>query len=636
VTLPHAAPYRGVMSLSMRAVVAGWVLLAVLAGGLGVVSEPGQRLMVGLVALWAVVPLTCATHVARRVPGNPCGPLLAAGAVALLSIVVPQPLTEGVLAGVWVLLYLPFALLLLLVPQGTVASRAWRHLAVGLTAVAGGIVAVCVVQAVAPSLKAPLEVAGVVLVLAFFVGLLASAVSPLMRFRRGDAGERTRLRWVFLGGAALPLTLLLCWASYLVLGTADLVVVGLAVLNVSLPVGVAIALTRPTLMDIDRASAATLTAGALATAVLGVLTVACVGVGSALVAWSAPLALGLTAVLAAAVALAAAPLYRAVDRLVFPARGRSVAAVRQLGVLIEAGRAQATDLEPTLRDTLRDPGLEVAFIRLSDAALQRCDGTPATVTEFSTPIRLHGETMGYLTASAAQQSRPPAVVARACAPLLDRARLQAELRAARADVTASRERLVRAEFQERRRLERDLHDGAQQRLVALGMRLRVLQRSAGVDGEAADALDAAVAELGTAVAELRQLAHGVRPSALDDGLPAALSEIAARTPGLVDLDVHAPDVPDDVAVTAYFVVTEAVTNALKHAQPERIRVVVRAEDAGVHVTVADDGCGGVDGVADGQRGLGHLRDRVDALGGTLTVVSPVGHGTRVEAVLPCG
>ena len=615
----------------MRTVLAGWVVMPGVALALAAASTADRRPYVALVALFAAIPLTAATLVARRAPGNRCTPFLAAAGVALLTTVIPQHLMEGALAGVWVLLYVPFAELLLLVPSGHAASRAWGRLGIAIATVAAGIVAACAAQAAFPSQAAWLEPVGVALVILFFAGLIASAAAPLARYRRATTGDHLRLRWVFLGGASLPLTLLLCWASYLVLGTADLVLVGLAIMYVAVPVGVAIALTRPTLFDVDRASVATITAGVLGTAALAVLTVACLSVGSALVTWSPPLALGVTAALAAAVALAARPLYRLFDRLVFPARGRTVAALGDLSARIEAGLASAADIEPTLRTGLRDPGLALAYYRLSDAALTRPDGSPGEVTQFSTPVRLHGETIGWLTASPGQERRPPAVVAKECAPLVDRARLQAELSAARADVAASRERLVRAEFQERRRLERDLHDGAQQRLVALGMRLRVLQRTEGLTEGASDVLDAAVAELSTAVAELRQLAHGVRPSALDDGLPAALSEIAARTPGLVDLDIHAPDVPDDVAVTAYFVVTEAVTNALKHAQPERISVVVRSAQEHVRVTVADDGCGGVLP----ERGLRHLTDRVDALGGTLTITSPAGEGTRIEAVLPC-
>lgn len=163
------------------------------------------------------------------------------------------------------------------------------------------------------------------------------------------------------------------------------------------------------------------------------------------------------------------------------------------------------------------------------------------------------------------------------------------------------------------------------------MRLRVLQRSGEIPAVVSDDLDAAVAELGTAVSELRRLAQGVRPSALDDGLPAALSELATRAPGLVEIDVRASEVPDDVALTAYFVVSEAVANALKHAGADRIQVVVESATDRLCLIIADDGCGG----ARMHGGLRHMTDRVDALGGTLSIVSPAGAGTRIEAVLPC-
>jgi signal transduction histidine kinase len=492
--------------------------------------------------------------------------------------------------------------------------------------------AVCAAQALSPAAGEPLAIAGVSLLPLFLIGLLVCAAAPVARYRRAGEDERLRLRWVFLGGASLPLTLLLCWSSYLVLGTADLVGVGLVLMYLAIPIGVAVALVRPTLFDVDRASVATITAGTLSAAVLVVLSAASLLVGSALVAWSPPVALGSTAVLAAGAVLSFRPLYRLLDRLVFPERGRAVSALRSLQALVDAGRAAPADVEPTLRESLRDPGLEVAYARLSDAALLRFDGTPTSASELSAPVRLRGDLIGVLTASPGRGARPSVAVARAAAALLDAARLQAELDAARAEVVASRERLVRAGFEEQRRLERDLHDGAQQRLVALGMRLRVLQRSGAVPAAASSDLDAAVAELGTAVAELRRLAQGVRPSALEDGLAAALTEIAARTPGLVDLDVRASEVPDAVAVTAYFVVSEAVANALKHAGAERIRIVVESAADRLRLTIADDGRGG----ARARGGLTHMADRVDALGGTLSISSPPGDGTRIEAVLPCG
>ena len=139
-----------------------------------------------------------------------------------------------------------------------------------------------------------------------------------------------------------------------------------------------------------------------------------------------------------------------------------------------------------------------------------------------------------------------------------------------------------------------------------------------------------VAELATAVAELRQIAHGLRPSTLDDGLPAALSHLVRGVPMAVDMDVDDGPLTNAVATTAYYVASEAITNAVKHAQATRIVLQVVRRDGQLLIRVTDDGRGGAHlGVRSG------LRDRVAAIGGTLRVASPEGHGTEVEAALPC-
>ncbi|MEV6494928.1 histidine kinase, partial [Actinoplanes sp. NPDC051633] len=200
------------------------------------------------------------------------------------------------------------------------------------------------------------------------------------------------------------------------------------------------------------------------------------------------------------------------------------------------------------------------------------------------------------------------------------------------EVQSSRARLVQAGYEERKRLERDLHDGAQQRLVSLGMAFRLAQRH--LDGESVDVnglLDQGVAELGTALVELRKIAYGLRPGRLDDGLGAALTELVRTVPIAVDLDVCTDRLPDDVATTAYYVVSEAITNAVKHATADRIGLRVTRSNGTLLVSVTDDGRGGA-----ALSTRSSIADRVAALGGTMRVHSPVGSGTMVEAVLPCG
>ena len=208
---------------------------------------------------------------------------------------------------------------------------------------------------------------------------------------------------------------------------------------------------------------------------------------------------------------------------------------------------------------------------------------------------------------------------------------------AREDVRASRARIVQAADEERRRLERNLHDGAQQRLVSLSIAIRLAQRRLADDPEGtAKLLEAASRDVDEAVAELRELARGLHPVALSElGLRPALTGLAERVPLRVEIS-GVPDerLPPPVEAAAYYIVAETLTNAVKHAGAETCRVVVAREDEHVTVEVSDDGRGGADPA--GGSGLVGLRDRVDALGGSLTVDSPPGEGTVVRAVLPLG
>jgi signal transduction histidine kinase len=222
----------------------------------------------------------------------------------------------------------------------------------------------------------------------------------------------------------------------------------------------------------------------------------------------------------------------------------------------------------------------------------------------------------------------------AVALALENERLDAELRARVEDLRASRERLVRAGLDERRRLERDLHDGAQQRLVALALTLRLARGKA--DGEAADLLDEAAAELQHATTELRELARGIHPAVLiDHGLGPAIGALANRAP--VPVEVAAlPNgrLPAPVESAAYFLVAEALTNVSRYARASFAEVRVARANGSVTVEVRDDGIGGADPAA--GSGLRGLADRMAALDGALEVSSPPGAGTTVRAVLPCG
>ena len=185
------------------------------------------------------------------------------------------------------------------------------------------------------------------------------------------------------------------------------------------------------------------------------------------------------------------------------------------------------------------------------------------------PVRLGGEQIGLIDSERMSRELLRDIAA-AAAPAIEVIRLRLGLRQALREVEASRSRMLRAGYDERQRLERDLHDGAQLRLVALGMALRLAQRRLANGGVDVDGLlDQAVAELGTAVSELRQLANGIRPSCLDDGLAPALSVLIDTVPIPVDMRVSETKVDDDLQTTAYYVASEAIANAVKHSRARR-------------------------------------------------------------------
>ncbi len=215
------------------------------------------------------------------------------------------------------------------------------------------------------------------------------------------------------------------------------------------------------------------------------------------------------------------------------------------------------------------------------------------------------------------------------------ARLRVELRSQLAQVEDSRARIVTAANEERRRIERDLHDGAQQRLVSIGLALRHAQHQleSGTSDRASRTIDGAVAQVTVAIDELRDLALGLPPSQLDSGLAPAFRELARRAPVPVQVTAPRERLDRDVEAAAYFIGCEGLTNAVKHARATRIALRADRRDGRLVVSIADDGIGGASaGPGSGLRGL---TDRVAALGGTLRIESEPGAGTTLTAELPC-
>src|SRR5262249_25181550 len=254
-----------------------------------------------------------------------------------------------------------------------------------------------------------------------------------------------------------------------------------------------------------------------------------------------------------------------------------------------------------------------------------------------TTVDQGGEPVAALVHDAALADEPELLEATVAAARLaiDNARLQAEVRAQLEEVRASRARIVRAGDVERQRIERNLHDGAQQRLLALSFALRLAQSRADDNPELTAVLGEAAQELKEALAELRELAQGLHPAILTrSGLAAAARAAARRAPVPAEVtDAPGDRFPPDVEAAAYYVVSEALANAGKHASASHSRVSIRRSGGALHVEVADDGVGGAD-AANGS-GLTGLADRVAVLGGTLSVTSPPGRGTVITAELPC-
>ncbi len=301
-------------------------------------------------------------------------------------------------------------------------------------------------------------------------------------------------------------------------------------------------------------------------------------------------------------------------------------------------------LQASLRDALGDPSLAVyrrdqVSGTFTDAAGQPAsppaDGAARAVLAIGT-----ADAPELLIAHDPALRDDPGLVSAAAAAVrlaVENERLQAEVRGQLDAVTASRARIVEAQDDERRRIERDLHDGAQQRLVSLQLSLQMLRRDLGpeADPAAVAELEAASAEAAAAIADIRELARGVHPAILtESGLGAALGSLADRAPLPVvvtdDLDRR---LPGSVEATAYFVAAEALTNAIKHSGASRIDLRTWLADDQLHLDVSDDGRGGAD-ATDGT-GLTGIHDRVAALGGTVRVESRVGEGTRLMVALPC-
>ena len=316
-------------------------------------------------------------------------------------------------------------------------------------------------------------------------------------------------------------------------------------------------------------------------------------------------------------------------------------AVAELVVALRAD-PPPEDLRGPISHALGDPSLELAYWIPKAEAWADANGRllPAFGDEPGRSLTVIEQESGPIAALAHDSSlddEPELVeaVSAAAGIALENARLQADLRAQLEQLEESRGRVIEAGRQERKRLERDLHDGAQQRLVGLAVEINLLQRELDDPG-AAESLERMKAEVDASLAELRELARGIHPAVLTErGLSAALRSLAGRAavPVSLNVDLEAR-LSEPVEVAAYYVVSESLTNVDKHARASEATVDVARVNGQLAVDIADDGVGGA--VAGEGSGLSGLRDRVDSLGGSLEVSTADAGGTRVHAEIPCG
>jgi signal transduction histidine kinase len=559
------------------------------------------------------------------------------------------PFAEWIALWSWIVAGPALVLTFLLFPDGRFTRRGWVAVAwtnvVGVALVLPGWALSSDIGDLFIGGRNPYAVAGaptgvlLAVGMPLFLGSVVVAIVPLVqRLRRATGVERLQLRWfVFASMCAaviLPVVALL-W------NVAPVVRPLTALALTAMPVGAAIGILHYRLYAIDLVISRTLAYGALTVLLASIYAATVVAIGAAVGHDSAWTTAGATLAVAAAFGPLRHRLQDALDRRFNRARFDALHRMTAFLDDLRADRAVPEDVEGVLRDALGVGALRVhLFLPDSNLAVDLA-GSPVPDDpddgRWRWPIRHAGTTLGTVVVPTAREERGSMIreVLDASVLAVEIARLRVGLRRQLEEVEASRARLVAAGDEQRRRIERDLHDGAQQRLVSIGLALRHAQHAlgSGADPEVNRTLDDAVAEIAVAIEELRELARGLRPAQLDAGLGPALRDLARRAPLPVEVDANCDRYPADLEAAAYFTACEGVTNAVKHANATRIVLRAVHEGSRLVVAVVDDGIGGA--VAREGSGLAGLTDRVATHGGSLRIDSGAGRGTTLVAEFPC-
>jgi len=536
-------------------------------------------------------------------------------------------------------------LILLLTPSGRLTGRLTRLAAWAM--VLGGAVAFWAgmlrpyngVHASLGIIDNPLEVPGGERVLFFIlwtgilamhVGVVVGAGAVVVRFRRAQAHERRQLRW--LGMAAIPFALFVLGAMVAAVLDLEPLLQILSVCAIAVvPLVVALSIEQSHLYDIDRLVSRAVTWIVLSAALIATYIVVVIFVGQSIGRAADSAIPAVIATLAAA--SVAGPLRRGIqntlDRRFNRRRYETLA-------MLHAYTREPTPsmtVEQALCAATGDPTLTVAYWLDEREAWVSEAGLPLAPAADGVTVQRRGATICVVSFDSVALERPTIEAAAAeVRAELENARLRAAITLQLVEVRESRARIVEAQLAERQKIERDLHDGAQQRLLGLAMQLRAVELSGDIERTQAT-VATAVEELQAAVRELRELANGLRPAVLTDGgLAAALDELAARSPVPVRLETMRERFAPEVEETAWFIACEAVANAVKHAAPLSVAISACRMDGRLQLVIEDDGIGGADPSGSGLRGIA---DRAEAVGGRLTVQQRGGHGTIVVAELPC-
>jgi signal transduction histidine kinase len=559
------------------------------------------------------------------------------------------PFGEWVAQLTWIPASTAIVLTFLWFPDGHFMRRGWQAVA---WANVVGVALVLPAFATAPELgdefvggRNPFAVDGVPVELLSAVGVpllfgsVVVAIVPLVqRLRRSTGVERLQLRWFAFASMTTAVVLPV---SSVLWNVAPIVHPLPALALTAMPVAACIAILRYRLYDIDLVISRTVAYALITLVLAATYAAAALVIGAAVGHSSAWTTAGATLAAAAGFRPLRARIQEVVDRRFNRAR---FDALQQMATFLDdlrAGRAVPEDIEPVLRSALRVDDLELRLFLPDSGLAVDLSGRPVADGPGDGrrrwPIRHAGTTLGTVTASVdlAQRGSLVAKVLDASALAVEIARLRVELRLQLGEVEASRARIVAAADDERRRIERDLHDGAQQRLVSIGLALRHAQHALGpaADPDVNRTLDDAVAEVTVAIDELRELAGGLRPAQLDAGLGAALRNLARRAPLPVEVDADGQRFPPDIETAAYFCACEGLTNAVKHAHATKIVLSAHRTHGTLVMSVTDDGVGGA--VARNGSGLTGLSDRVAAHGGNLRIHSGADSGTTLVAEIPC-